>query len=184
VFVGPAATVDLVRTAFELRDTEQFSLTSSRGPPAGSPNLQDRTTCISFQSVVYRSWPAVLACRPDEHVRALAGQRGAADRDAAGHTLAHAPHGADFGVGVRPIEFGLGQDPKKELGQLRPVSGSENGYVAGRSRPKPDSQVDPKQTEGEPSLFLFHIYEAVVRVLTHPGRRRSLAPSGVQPNSR
>jgi hypothetical protein len=36
------------------------------------------------------------------------------------------------------------------------------------SRPKPAGRIAPKQTDGEPSLFLFRFYEAAVRDLTHP----------------
>lgn len=45
-----------------------------------------------------------------------------------------------------------------------------------RDRPKPASQVPPKQTAGEPSHFQFRIYEAAVRDLAHPATTVSPPP--------
>ena len=52
----------------------------------------------------------------------------------------------------------------------------------GRCRPKPADQVAPKQPDGEPSPFLFRVYEAVGRDLTdpatcrHPTRQEVVTP--------
>ncbi len=40
--------------------------------------------------------------------------------------------------------------------------------LTGRPRPKPARRAAPKQPEGEPSPFLFGLYEAAVRDLTDP----------------
>jgi hypothetical protein len=50
----------------------------------------------------------------------------------------------------------------------RQVQGDMIESARTRTRPKPASRVAPKRPDCEPSLFLFHFYEAAVRDLTHP----------------
>jgi hypothetical protein len=48
----------------------------------------------------------------------------------------------------------------------RRLSGGESDWPVVAARPKPADQVAPKQPDGEPSPFLFRVYEAVGRDLT------------------
>ena len=50
------------------------------------------------------------------------------------------------------------------------VYGIEIEFAWTRRRPKPARRVAPKQPDGEPSLFLFRVYEAAGRDLTHSAK--------------
>lgn len=81
-------------------------------------------------------------------------------------------------IGHIEVQFCVGQRQSSARRHRRKVPNSRHRIdVRGRqSTTQPACQVAPKRPDGEPSLFLFHFYEAAARDLTHwaatgPSRR-------------